>query len=90
MKTRIHMVLDLATKARLEAAARGAGISLSAWLRDAAEEKMMAGASGPLASADELRAFFEACDQREAGHEPDWEAHRRVIEKSATSGIAES
>jgi len=33
-----------------------------------------------------LEAFFTACDERESGEEPDWEAHREVIERSIRSG----
>jgi len=35
---------------------------------------------------DELRAFFEACDERETGREPDWAEHREVIEESIRKG----
>ena len=33
-----------------------------------------------------LEAFFTACDERESGEEPDWEAHREMIERSIRSG----
>jgi hypothetical protein len=86
MSTRIHLVLGEEEKALLEQAARREGMTLSAWLREAAEEKLSRRATPSLASADELQAFFEVCDEREEGREPDWEAHRRIIEVSRSEG----
>jgi hypothetical protein len=33
-----------------------------------------------------LREFFIKCDEREQGHEPDWQEHERVIQASQRSG----
>jgi hypothetical protein len=77
-------------KARLERAARRAGMSLSAWLREAAREKLEASGPPSLTGEGELLAFFADCDEREAGREPDWDAHRRVIESSRGSGAGDS
>lgn len=43
-----------------------------------------------LDTPEELEAFFKECDQRELGREPDWEAHRRGIERSVASGAADT
>ncbi len=43
-----------------------------------------------LDAADQLLAFFEACDDRETAPEPDWEEHHRMIERSARSGAADA
>jgi hypothetical protein len=86
MSTRIHLVLGEEEKALLEQAARREGMTLSAWLRKAAAEKMEKSAPPALSSAEELRAFFARCDQKEKGREPDWEAHRKVIETSRGEG----
>jgi hypothetical protein len=86
MSVRIHVVLDKEEKAALERAARRAGVTLSAWLRDAAREKLSSTGPPALATADELRDFFQTCDAREVGVEPDWETHRRVIDGSRTEG----
>ena len=90
MSTRIHLVLGEEEKALLEQAARAEGMTLSAWLREAAAEKMKKNAPRALSSTEELRAFFEECDQREKGHEPDWESHRKVIEASRAEGAPDT
>lgn len=86
MKTRIHIVMSDTEKAHLERAARRAGKSLSAWMREAALSKAESAAARALGTADELRAFFAESDEREEGREPDWAAHREVIEASRRSG----
>lgn len=86
---RIHVVVDEAEKERFRRRAEREGKSLSAWLRDAAREKLAAAAArGRLDSRRALEEFFAACDAREQGEEPDWAVHRRVIEESLRSGAA--
>lgn len=88
--TRIHVVLDDADKERFRRQAEREGKSLSAWLRDAALERLTAAERRTsIATVDELDAFFAACDARERGREPDWEEHRRVIDQSKRSGLPE-
>jgi hypothetical protein len=89
MATRIHLVLEEEEKARLEGAARREGMTLSAWLREAAREKLADAGPKSLNSLGELNAFFAECDRREKGREPDWEAHRKVIEASKGAGAAD-
>lgn len=87
MDERVHILLDGAEKERFRRWAEREGKSLSEWLREAAREKLAASSRGrPLDSREALEAFFEGCDARERGEEPDWEAHRRVIEESIRSG----
>ena len=86
MTTRIHLVLAEEEKARLERAARKEGMTLSAWLREAAREKLMDSGPPELATASELTSFFSDCDRREKGREPDWEEHRKVIDASIAGG----
>jgi len=81
------MVLAEEEKAVLERAARNEGMSLSAWLRMAAREKLEAAALPSLDSEGELSAFFAECDLREVGREPDWPAHKEIIETSKGQGI---
>lgn len=91
MAERIHIVLDRAEKEQFQRRADREGKSLSAWLRDAARAQLAdEAARESLDSEESLEAFFRDCDAREQGEEPDWPAHRRVIEKSMTSGAAES
>lgn len=88
---RIHIILEEAEKERYRSQAAREGKSLTAWLREAAREKLAAAERRHgLDTVEELRAFFAACSQRESEPEPDWEAHRRVIEESIRSGPAGS
>jgi hypothetical protein len=84
-------VLDEHEKERFRLRAAREGKTLADWLRTAAREKLAAAEQGArLDSLDDLRAFFTACGARETGREPDWEEHRRVIDHSVRSGLAES
>lgn len=86
--TRIHILVDETAKARYQGQAKREGKSLGAWMREAAQEKLEAMASSRrIDSPDELRRFFQACDVRERGSEPDWDEHRRVIDRSRTAGL---
>jgi Ribbon-helix-helix protein, copG family len=86
---RIHIMLDPAEKERFRRLAARQGKTLSAWLRDAARDLAAAAeAREGLETEEELRRFFEACDARESGREPDWEEHEQVIEASKTSGAS--
>lgn len=87
MDTRIHILVREADKARYRHQAEREGKSLGAWLREAAEEKLEAARSRRFQSPEELRSFFEDRDAEEHAPEPDWEEHRRVIERSRTEGI---
>jgi hypothetical protein len=83
MAERIHIVMGRAEKERYRRVAAREGKSLSEWLREAAQEKLAAVERGEeLETPEALDAFFEACDARETGREPDWELHREVIERS--------
>ena len=88
MTSRIHIVVDEEDKERFRRQAEREGKSLSAWLREAARARLSERRASALDTAEELRAFFEACDDREAVPEPDWEEHRRVVERSVRSGGA--
>lgn len=85
---RVHIVLDETTKARYRREAEREGMSLGAWLREAAEARLdQRGAERRISSVSELRAFFERCDKSEEGVEPDWENHLQVIRRSRSSGM---
>ena len=85
------MPLDEAEKERFRRQAEREGKSLAAWLRDAAREKLAAAERRPaIETVEELRAFFASCTSREKRREPDWDEHRRVIERSIRSGASDS
>ncbi len=90
MSTRIHIVLDEAEKELFRRQAKLEGKSLAAWIREAARERLAAAqARRTFQTVEELRAFYRASDAAETRREPDWEEHRRVIERSIRSGGGE-
>ena len=58
MSTRVHLVLGEEEKALLEQAARREGMTLSAWLREAAAERLKRNPPPSLSSVADLEAFF--------------------------------
>ncbi len=90
MVERIHILVDRAEKERYRRLAAREGKSLSEWLRAAAQDKLRSTSSAQtLDSAESLEAFFQECDRRELGREPDWDAHRKVIEQSIGSSAGQ-
>ncbi len=87
MSTRIQIVLNIDEKLRFKTAAKLAGMSLSAWLKECArlrlEEKSRTALPNTL---ETLQAFFSQCDRLETGEEPDWAQQKQIIEQSRTSG----
>jgi hypothetical protein len=91
MSARIHIVVETEEKERFRARARQEGMTLSEWLRDVARQALVRGEGGTeIRTVGQLREFFERCDHRERGTEPDWSAHRRAIEESRQEGIPEA
>jgi hypothetical protein len=91
MSARIHIVVEPAEKERFRARARQEGMTMSEWLRDVARQALVRGEGGvEIRTLEELRAFFDRCDAREKGTEPDWSAHRREIEDSMGEGLPDA
>jgi hypothetical protein len=85
---RIQVLLDPRERELFRRLARQRGLSLSAWLRDAALRQSVLENEVPrLRTVDALRAFFAECDAREHGREPDWEEHLAVIDTSRREGL---
>jgi hypothetical protein len=90
--SRIHFLVDGEDKLRYEGQAAREGMSLGAWLREAAEERYRASQATQLfSSVDELDTFFAECDSgSEHGgpsREPDWAEHQRVLDSSRRGGL---
>ena len=91
MTERIHVVLDRLEKERFRRLAEREGKSLSQWLRDVARARADAAESDErLDTAEELDRFFDACDARELGREPDWEDHLQMMRGSRARGASET
>ena len=86
---RVQVLLQPEEKLRLQRQAEREGVSLSAWLRQAALDRLAALiVEHRFATRAELRKFFERCRDLEEGSEPDWEVQREVIERSTRSGTS--
>jgi hypothetical protein len=84
MSVRIHMVISEAERSAFAAEARRQGLTLSAWIRDAARARLERDRPTDIRSVADLDAFFAACARREQGAEPDWDAHLAVAGRSRT------
>jgi capsular polysaccharide biosynthesis protein len=92
MAVRVQVILDESERAEFRRQARREGQSLSAWLRQAGQERLRARERAPkFTDRNSLAEFFERCDRHAgAGPEPDWVEHRRVIEQSRLEGLPEA
>ncbi len=87
---RIHLVVSEPDRTRYAAAARREGLTLSAWLRAAAADRLDRRASAePFRTEDDVWRFFEDRDaETGCGPEPDWEQHLAVMRASRDRGAA--
>jgi predicted kinase len=87
MASRIQVVLNEEDREHFREAARREGLSLSAWMRKAAIERIeRRREKREFEDAEQLAAFFAGCDRLEVETEPSWSEHRRVIERSIRNG----
>jgi hypothetical protein len=84
--TRVQVLLQEAERERFRREAEREGLSLSAWLRRAGQERLRSRQGRRLSTVRELRQFFREIDGRERGREPHWDEHLAVIERSRISG----
>ncbi|MXZ02820.1 MAG: hypothetical protein F4Y88_03870 [Chloroflexi bacterium] len=90
---RVQMVIPDADKYRFVHQARREGMSLSAWLRAAAHDRLaVRQGSKRFQSVEDVKRFFEWCatlddSEGEPEREPDWEEHLAVIKESKLRGL---
>jgi hypothetical protein len=87
MSQRIHVVLDDRERAAFQARAKAEGRSLSEWIRLAARDRLEQVRPARISTLDDLASFFDACDLRETGREPEWAEHLAVVERSRGSSV---
>ena len=87
---RVQLVMPDADRDRFVNQARREGMSLSAWLRAAARERLETRQSVKLfKSPEDVKEFFRSCAAQEGPEtEPDWSDHLRVINESRGRGVA--
>lgn len=86
---RVQLVIPDADKYRFVHQARREGMSLSAWLRAAARDRLEKGLEfRRFQSEEEVREFLKQCHERAGpGREPDWEEHLAVMNESKSRGL---
>ena len=85
---RVQLVMADDDRDRFVHQARQEGMSLSAWLRAAARERLERRQRVKLfQSPEEVEAFFRSCAFLEGPEaEPDWDEHLRVMNESRGRG----
>ncbi len=80
---RVQLIIGEEERSRYIHQARKEGLTLSAWLRAAADERLKRYSLYQLfESAEDFEKFFNECDELETkGPEPDWEQHRSVMDE---------
>lgn len=89
---RVQLVMADEDRERFVEQARREGMSLSAWLRAAARERLATRQPVKLfETPEDVEEFFRSCASLEGPEkEPDWDEHLRVINESRGRGVAEA
>ena len=89
---RVQLVMPDDDRDRFIHEARREGMSLSAWLRAAARERLEARQRVKLfESPEDVKKFFRSCAALEGPQtEPDWSGHLSVISDSRGQGAAKT
>jgi len=91
MTARVQVIVSEEEREQFRRLAERRGQSLSSWMREAARERAAEEPPKRLQTPDGFQRFFVECDVREGeGREPDWEEHRRTLDRSLRSGVTES
>ena len=87
---RVQLVIPDEDRDRFRHQARSEGMTLSAWLRTAARERLaQQERADPFESPVDLEGFFHACDALEGpNREPEWDEHLVVINESRRRGAS--
>ena len=89
---RVQLVMPDEDRDRFAHQARQEGMSFSAWLREAARERLeRKRQTKRFESEAEIEAFWRKCDEQAGpGREPDWEEHLEIINASRSSGATDT
>ena len=87
---RVQLVIPDEDRDRFVYQARREGMTLSAWLRAAAHQRLHQQQAGrAFQGTADLRKFFRECDALDGpAREPEWEEHLAVINESRLRGAA--
>lgn len=86
---RVQLVISDEERDQFIRQARREGMTLSAWLRAAARERLEKRKwTKPFESVEDVEAFFSWCDTLEGQEpEPDWSEHLKTINESKSRGL---
>ena len=86
---RVQLIIPDEDREQFVDQARKEGMTFSAWLRAAAHDRFESRwRAGRFKSPEDLKRFFDECDARRgSGVEPDWEEHKRAMEKSILDSL---
>ena len=87
MNARIHLVIDERERDAFRACAAAEGLTLSAWLREAARERLERERPMEIKTIADLDRFFAERAGAETGMEPEWAQHLEVMGRSRRIGI---
>ena len=85
---RVQLIIPDEDRDRFAHHARLEGMSLSRWLRAAAEDRIeRRERPKPFTSSTDVREFFRTLDDSGSGlREPDWEEHLKTLRESKLAG----
>ena len=94
---RVHVVIPDEDREQFVEQARREGLTLSAWLREAARERFARNRRAwrsttgrGFKTREDLEAFWRECDEANARagieREPDWEEHLKVLDEEMGRG----
>ncbi|MBW2117929.1 MAG: hypothetical protein JRH09_08445 [Deltaproteobacteria bacterium] len=87
MSVRVQVILDEGEMTKFKSQALRESKSLSAWLRDAGKKMLQENRKWQsLTDPVVLKEFFDKCNKKEKGAEPDWEEHKSLILESYQGG----
>lgn len=87
MSVKVQVILNEEEATRFKSQALKESKSLSAWLRDAGNKMIEINRQQQnLTDPDSLKRFFQKCNERENGIEPDWEDYKRLELDSYQAG----
>ena len=85
---RFQLIIPHEDRHRFAHQAHLEGMTLSGWLRAAAEDRIRQREHlKPFTSSEDVREFFQTHDDSESGlREPDWEEHLKTLHESKLAG----
>ena len=87
MTIRVQVILEEKELSAIRQRAKLDKLSVSAWMRAAAQAQLAGAERRRFRTAAELKAFFKACSKQEQdqGREPDWDEHLATMDRSRHS-----